>query len=178
MDEHNKIYKGPKNKLRSYNIYGQEALAVAPGVVVKIVDGLKESTPGAYPDNITFENADGNSVILKIAPHKYALYAHLQPYSIRVREGEQVIMGQTLGLVGNSGNSIAPHLHFQIMDSPSALNANGLPYVIDSYILTALGHSTEEFDKAENLGVSLLLKSTEQEKINNAYPMDLSIMLF
>ena len=34
-----------------------------------------------------------------------------------------------LGLLGNSGNTDAPHLHFHVMDGPSPLLANGLPYV-------------------------------------------------
>ena len=178
IDTHHKIYKDSQTQLTNFHIYGQEALAVAPGIIVKVVDGIKESSPGAFPRDTTLENADGNSVILKIAPQQYALYAHLQPHSIRVKVGDQVVTGQTLGLVGNSGNSLAPHLHFQVMDSPSALNANGLPYLIDSYVVVALGQSTEDFDRAESSGIGLSLKSSGHEKINNAYPMDLSVLSF
>ena len=42
--------------------------------------------------------------------------------------------GQVLGLVGNTGNSSEPHLHFHVMDAaggPSNLVADGLPYVFD-----------------------------------------------
>jgi murein DD-endopeptidase MepM/ murein hydrolase activator NlpD len=39
-----------------------------------------------------------------------------------------VQVGQTLGLLGNSGNSNAPHLHFHVMDSPHPLASNGMPY--------------------------------------------------
>ena len=178
IDAGNTLYKGPPNQLTSFHIYGQEVVAVAHGIVVKVIDGLKESIPGAFPLDTTLQNADGNSVILKIAPDKYALYAHLQPGSIRVKEDDQVTLGQTLALVGNSGNSLAPHLHFQIMDSPSPFNANGLPYLIRSFNLTALAQSTEDFDKAESLGIPLSLKSTTKEKISNAYPMDLSVLSF
>ena len=42
-----------------------------------------------------------------------------------------VSRGQLLGFVGNSGNSGAPHLHFEIMAGPSSLEVNGLPFVFD-----------------------------------------------
>ena len=44
--------------------------------------------------------------------------AHLQQGSARVREGEGVRRGQPLAAVGDSGNSLAPHLHFQVQDRP------------------------------------------------------------
>lgn len=38
-----------------------------------------------------------------------------------------------IGLLGNSGNSEAPHLHFHIMNGPDPLASNGLPFEIDSF---------------------------------------------
>jgi len=58
--------------------------------------------------------------------------------SIRVSVGEQVTRGQVIGLVGNSGNTIAPHLHFQLMSSPESLASDGLPYEINSFYITAI----------------------------------------
>ena len=69
-------------------------------------------------------------VILDLGGERYAMYAHMQPGSIRVHKGERVKVGQMIGLVGNSGNSVAPHLHFQVKDRPSSLASNGLPYEI------------------------------------------------
>jgi murein DD-endopeptidase MepM/ murein hydrolase activator NlpD len=46
--------------------------------------------------------------------------------------------GDVLGQVGNSGASSEPHLHFHLMDAaggPSALAANALPFVFDSFRL-------------------------------------------
>lgn len=45
-----------------------------------------------------------------------------------MRPGERVKAGQTIGLLGNSGNSSAPHLHFQLTNGPLTLDSNGMPY--------------------------------------------------
>jgi murein DD-endopeptidase MepM/ murein hydrolase activator NlpD len=57
---------------------------------------------------------------------------HLTPKSLRVSVGARVRRGQVLGLLGNSGNSDAPHLHFHVTDGPSPLGSEGVPYVFPS----------------------------------------------
>ena len=42
---------------------------------------------------------------------------------------------QVVGLVGNSGNSTEPHLHFHISDGPSPLGSQGVPYTLDTFQL-------------------------------------------
>lgn len=59
----------------------------------------------------------GNHVILKIAERDVcALVAHARTGSVRVRDGDTVAAGAHVADVGHSGNSTAPHLHFQLMD--------------------------------------------------------------
>lgn len=45
-----------------------------------------------------------------------------------VHMGELIRQGQVIGLLGNSGNSDAPHLHFAIVDGPGPLSSDGLPF--------------------------------------------------
>lgn len=179
MDADGRIYKGPREKLDSYAIFGQRVLAVADAVVVSVIDGLPEQTPGSYPTNIALDAADGNSIILDLGEQRYALYAHLQPGSIKVRRGEKVHLGQVLGLVGDTGNSIVPHLHFQVTDRPSSLASNGLPYAISDFEMTGKSPGTEAFDQAESNGTPLpVTPFTPPQTVKEAMPLDQMIISF
>ena len=178
LDAGDRIYSG-KKKVENYAIYGHEALAVADATVVKVVDGIPEQKPGVFPEGISPEEADGNSVILNIGGGNYALYAHFQPGSIRVKEGDRVERGDVLALVGNSGNSLAPHLHFHVMDGPLSLASNGLPYVVDSFTVTGQSAGTEAFDKAEQEGTRLDVTPVDPpETVTQALPLDQSVVNF
>lgn len=135
IDEQNKTFSGDSLKNSSYYAYGNDALAVADGVVTEVKDGIPENVPGltsrAVP--ITLETVGGNHVIVDLGHGGYAFYAHLQPGKIRVRVGDHVKRGQVLGLVGNSGNSTEPHLHFHISDASSPLGSEGIPYELQSF---------------------------------------------
>jgi murein DD-endopeptidase MepM/ murein hydrolase activator NlpD len=131
-----KTHSGDASKNASYHAYGKDALAVADGTVVETKDGIAENVPGptrAVP--ITLETIGGNHVVLDIGGGAFAFYAHLQPGSLKVKVGEHVKRGRVLGLVGNSGNSSEPHLHFHVMDSPSMLGSEGIPYAFDAFEL-------------------------------------------
>jgi len=82
---------------------------------------------------MTLETAAGNHVILSLRNGHYAFYAHLQPGSIRIKPGDRVRRGQVLGLLGNSGNSNAPHLHFHISNGDSWFASEGVPFLFDSF---------------------------------------------
>jgi murein DD-endopeptidase len=126
-------FQGDAKDNKSYRAYGADVLAVANGLVVATKDGIPENVPGitsrAVP--ITSETIGGNHIVLDIGGGRYAFYAHLQPGSLKVKVGDRVTRGQAIGLVGNSGNSTEPHLHFQISNGVSPLGSEGLPYTLD-----------------------------------------------
>lgn len=133
LDSGDRIFKGERAKLTSYRFYGAPVLAAADGVVVNLYNDADEQTPGGPVKGLTAENIGGNMLVINIGGGAYAFYAHLQRDSLRVKLGDHVKAGQTIGLLGDTGNSDAPHLHFHIMDGPSPLNANGLPFVFTRF---------------------------------------------
>jgi murein DD-endopeptidase MepM/ murein hydrolase activator NlpD len=128
-----KTFSGDAKNNKNYHAYGSDALAVADATVVTVKDGIPENIPGGRAVPITLETVGGNHMILDLGGGRFAFYAHLQPGSIRVKLGDRVRRGQVLGLVGNSGNSTEPHLHFHVSDANSPLGSEGLPYAIDKF---------------------------------------------
>jgi murein DD-endopeptidase MepM/ murein hydrolase activator NlpD len=134
-----RTFDGDAKQNAAYLAHGQEAIAVADGTIAAIKDGIPENVPGitsrAVP--ITMDTIGGNFVVLDLGEGRYAFYAHLQPGSLRVKTGDKVNRGRVLGLVGNSGNSTEPHLHFHVSDGLESLSSEGLPYVLDAFEIAA-----------------------------------------
>lgn len=135
LDAEDRLSAGDPGLLTSYPSYGQPVLAVADATVVAAVDQYPDQVP-EQPVVVTLESADGNHVVLDLGDGRYAFYAHLEPGSVAVQVGERVTRGQQIGRLGNSGSSDGPHLHFHVMDHPSALVADGVPYVFAEFDLT------------------------------------------
>lgn len=179
VDDDNRLFKGDRHAPESYVIYGREVLAVADGTVIASRNDLPEQIPGALPANLPIGEADGNFIVLDIGG-VYVLYAHLQPGSVRVAAGAQVRRGDIIGKVGNTGNSQAPHLHLHVMDGPSPLLSNGIPYVFESFTITAIGRAgTADLDAAEATGRPMALTPlVPAQHFRNVLPLDLSIVEF
>lgn len=178
-DAQNRLVNGDTRTLGNYTIFGKDVLAVADGTVVASRNDLPEQVPGALPRNLPLDQADGNFVVLEIGG-AYVLFAHMQPGSVTVAAGARVKRGDVLGKVGNTGNSQAPHLHLHVMDGPSPLLANGIPYVIDAFILTAIDEvGTADFDKAEATGATLTLTPVvPPQAMKGVLPLDLTVVEF
>ena len=133
VDSAGSSHHGDPSKNENYYDYGTPLLAVADGIIVETKDSIPQNVPGvnsrAVP--ITMVTVGGNHVAIDIGHGRYALYAHVQPGSLRVKVGDHVKRGQVLALLGNSGNSTEPHVHFQIADGPTFLSSEGIPYAMD-----------------------------------------------
>ena len=135
LDAQGRLVHGDERDAHNYNDYGADVLAVADAKVVSVLNNLNDQVPGRLPEpsSITIETVDGNHVVLDLGGGRFAFYAHLQKNSVKVRPGDSVKKGAVLGKLGNTGNTSAPHLHFHIMNRPSPIAADGIPYLIDSF---------------------------------------------
>jgi hypothetical protein len=90
--------------------------AQAVGVpIFAVLDGTVTVAHDGEPDmNTSFNSgAVANRVVLDHGNGQHTLYFHMKTGSVAVTVGQQVKAGQQIGLTGSSGDSTAPHLHFQ-----------------------------------------------------------------
>ena len=91
-----------------------EVIAAADGVIVGKSDGHDDQ-------NCSLSSSPWNAVYIQHADGTVAWYGHLQTNSLTAKAiGAAVVTGEYLGLVGSSGSSTTPHLHFEVR------NQNGL----------------------------------------------------
>ena len=137
MIRNGRLYEADGARKEQWFAYGAQVVSVAEGTVVAVRDGQPEEAPREPPAAVHRpEDIGGNQVVVQVRPDVWAMYEHLQPGSIDVRVGDRVAAGEPLGRLGNSGNSDAPHLHFQLSDGPDILTSNSLPYLFDRYTLS------------------------------------------
>jgi len=131
--------------------FGSPILAPASGKVVRIVEdepdneGLRD-----FPRRSLTEDLGrplwvfGNHVVLDVGGGQYVLLGHLMKESILVSVGEEVEAGAPLAAAGNSGNSIEPHLHVQVMDRSDLADSaiSGVPALFRDYV-EIVGHRHE-----------------------------------
>ena len=136
--------------ISDFYAWGEPIHAPFAGTVVAVQDGWPERRylhvlrdfSVVLKNALTFDPRRPNALRMVLGNHLvlrmdgsdvHALMAHTRTGSIRVAEGDRVSLGDRLADVGHSGNSTAPHLHFHLMDGPSALAAKGIPCAFRHY---------------------------------------------
>ncbi len=114
----------PKN-LHKYAVFEDTVFSPCDCMVLHAVDTLSDMAPGIMDTS----NPAGNHLILRMDSFLVVL-AHLRQNSVMVRVGDSAFMGQSLALVGNSGNTSEPHLHMHVTvggDVSDAMRGRGVP---------------------------------------------------
>lgn len=112
LDADGRMFVDDGDRVEEWIGWGMPVVAAGDGVVIGARDGMRDLALGeTLPET---ENAYGNRVAIRHDDGSVTWYAHMQQGSVH---GElldtRVAAGTVLGLVGNSGNSDAPHLHVQ-----------------------------------------------------------------
>ena len=130
-------YFGDGSKNEDYYCYGQPVQAPADGTVVLVNNTFADNVPGRSEEIMP----TGNRVLISHGNQEYSLFMHLKQNSIKVKTGQKVKAGQTVGECGNSGNSPAPHFEYRLQNSsgrplPQTLPAQFVDYVADGAPVT------------------------------------------
>jgi len=133
----NATHDGDGSHLEQFYCYRKPVLAPCRGRVVKVVDDLADNPIGRVDKAHNW----GNAVVIYDERGFYVELSHFAAHSIRVKVGDHVEPGQTLGLCGNSGYSPQPHLHIQVQ-ATEALGAATLPFCFARYVEGDAFHST------------------------------------
>lgn len=151
-----RTHAGDRFDTSGYPGYGAPVLAAASGVVVhvesqavqdreayrrrdgetgqqygqrlqgRMMAAISESPRRALGGNLVtlrHEAADGTV--------EYSSYGHLMAGSVAVAVGDRVEAGELIGRVGDTGDSPAVHLHFQVNAGPDAFMSKSLPVAFD-----------------------------------------------
>jgi hypothetical protein len=173
-----RLFEGDGTQNEQWFAYGAEVTSASDGEVMAVRDDMQEESPNQPPKYVKAPgDYGGNHVTVEIAPGVYAFYAHLQPGSVAVAVGEQVTAGQPIGLLGNSGNSTAPHLHFGLIDTPDPLTSESLPMVFDRYTLTGTVSPENAGPAFSDSDATVSLTGTPQPQ-ENTLPLQLDVADF
>ncbi|HSB73708.1 MAG TPA: M23 family metallopeptidase [Candidatus Methylomirabilis sp.] len=93
---------------------GVAVLAAAPGRVRAVRDGMRDVSVRTIGKAAIARREAGNSVVIEHGDGWESQYAHMREGSVAVRAGDVVQSGDRLGIVGLSGATEFPHLHFEV----------------------------------------------------------------
>ena len=125
--------------LRDMEGDGVAVIAAAPGTVLRLRDGMEDVSVKEVGREAVRGREAGNAVIIDHGDGWTTQYSHLRKGSVDVRKGQQVETGERLGLIGMSGLTQFPHLHF-------TLRHNG--QVVDPYTGLAPDSGCGRFERS------------------------------
>jgi hypothetical protein len=121
-------YRGQPDDNEAYFAFGQPVYAVGSGRVADVHDGEADNRRVNPIDYTKRETAGGgNYVVIDHLNGEFSWFGHLKQASIKVKRGQSVKQGEIVGLIGASGDSLFPHLHYELRTGPGIKGVEGLP---------------------------------------------------
>jgi hypothetical protein len=93
---------------------GVEVVAAASGRVARVRDGVDDISVRTIGKAAIIGKECGNGAVVEHEDGWQTQYCHLAKGSLRVKAGDRVAEGLPIGLVGLSGDTEFPHLHFTV----------------------------------------------------------------
>jgi|SRR5215207_181340 len=121
-------YLGKADDNNLYLAFGQPVYAAGAGRVADAHDGEPDDRPVNQAELAERATAiGGNYVVIDHLNGEHSWFAHLKEGSVRVKPGQLVQQGEVIGEIGSSGDSLFPHLHYELRTGPAIRGVEGLP---------------------------------------------------
>jgi len=174
LGDQGKFAYGDMTKNENYYCYGKKVHAVADGTIIAVKNDAEENAALGHPKDLSLEESEGNYIIEDIGRGDYAFYCHLRFESISVKAGYQVKRGKVIALLGNSGDSDAPHLSLRISRGSDPTRSEGQPFVFETFKL----QGKAEGDADMTLGKWPWTPLAKPVTLNKVMPQQNSVVRF
>jgi hypothetical protein len=136
IDSAGNPYRGRGERMEDWYSWNAPVRAAGRGTVTAVRDDMPDNALGSedYPRKRLSEdpmNSDGNYVQIDHGNGEVSTFTHLKYRSARVRVGDQVKADQIIGLVGNSGSTPVPHLHYELRSGFGVQGVRSAPPYFD-----------------------------------------------
>ncbi len=146
-DQSGNIHERDGSKAEDYYGWGQPVFCPGDGRVVSVTHDKPDRyrvrqpsipiAPEEYEKlrtqaferlkKLGMEEILGNHVIIDHGNDEFSLLDHMQQNSVAVAVGDELTRGTPVGKIGNSGDSIFPHIHYELKNAKGVFTAEGLP---------------------------------------------------
>jgi len=155
VDHERRMFKNTPQRSEDFFCWGKPVLCPGDGKVASMFDGLPDNPlyqpPAFDPEahikdpKTSMERHMGNYVMIDHGNNEFSLLAHMQKGSVQVNAGDKVARGELIGQIGNSGDSIFPHIHYQLQNGRDLLKSEGLPSKFERFDLI-MGNTTRRIE--------------------------------
>jgi hypothetical protein len=121
-------YLGKPDDNELYFAFGAPVHAAGAGRIADAHDGEPDNRRVNPADHAKRETAmGGNYVVIDHLNGEFSWFGHLKMGSVKVKRGQTVKQGEVIGQIGASGDSLFPHLHYELRTGPGMKGVEGLP---------------------------------------------------
>ena len=163
VDDNLKMFKNDPQRNEDFFCWGKPVLCPGDGRIVRVVadspdNPLNEAPPFdveahiKYPEK-SMERHLGNYVTLDNCNDEFSVLAHMRGGSVHVSSGDEVIKEELMGEIGNSGDSLVPHIHYQLQNGVDLRRSEGLPSRFQRFDLILGGKTRRAEDLCPNTGM-------------------------
>ena len=115
--------------------FGVAVYATGNGIIADCRDAVEDNRMVSEEEILKNEKAyGGNYIIIDHGNGEFSWFGHLKQGSIKVKKGQKVKQGEVIGALGASGNSLFPHLHYELRNGDGAKHVEGLPSYFNNYL--------------------------------------------